>query len=253
MTEEHTQFEIVPTVTKEEAYRRVIEANSLLLSFDDGHKAVLSAAKKAELMALKQMKDNSTTLTISKQLGVSAYAYQVDNDCHPDESLRHAAIKHNEDPDRVLESKGKTWRHNKAAVYENPELFSNAKFGEVAVELRKSIRNSDTLSSGLTSVSAFSKLKARVETLEECNAENRAIIEALANEALSSRIDMDKIKEVSGWTVSDREKAITMKASGCRTAAIARTLGVTSRTVQRWLQDNDKNVALLSHEKANLL
>lgn len=238
---------------KAQLYIKLMEGASELLELEGGEKALLSIQKKLERMAFRKMKENSTTLTISKQLGVSAYAYQVDNDCHPDESLIHAAIKHNEDPDRVLESKGKTWRHNRSIVPENPELFSNTKFGDVAVELRKSVRNSDTLCSGLTSVSAFSKLKSRVDTLEESEVENKAIIEALASEALSSRIDMDKIKEASGWIVSDKEKAVAMKARGCRTASIARALGVTSRTVQRWLQDNDKNVALLSHENANLL
>lgn len=240
-------------LTKKQLYDLVIMYNEKLLAIEGGEKAVLSAVKKMERMAFGKMKEDSTTLTISKQLGVTAYAYQVDNDCHPDESLIHAAIKHNEDPERVLESKGKTWRHNKSTVSENPGLFSNSRFGVVAVELRKSVRNSDTLCSGLTSVSAFSRLKSRVDTLEEIEVENKAIIEALASEALSSRIDMDKIKEASGWVVNDKEKAITMKASGCKTAAIARALGVTSRTVQRWLQDNDKNVALLSHENANLL
>ena len=265
MTEEHTQFEIVPTVTKEEAYRRVIEANSLLLSFDDGHKAVLSAAKKAELMALKQMKDNSTTLTISKQLGVSAYTYQVDNNCLPDESLIYAAIEHNQDPERVLEAKSKTWRHNPYVVRTLPDSFGKQRFGHLSVELKKAVRNSDSILSGLNSVSAFSKLKQKVDGLELLAKEQSEKLEMLSGEALSSKLDIEKIKETSGWVVPNSEKALIMKSQGHSVKSIASILGVTRRTVYRWVSQEiqetvqgteymcDTNVPLLSQENANPL
>lgn len=181
---------------------------------------------------------NPDKFRLSKELGKSAYTYQIDNACKPTVSLTQAAIEHDEDISTVLHAGvNDKWRYNGLMVEVHEQFFNGKTLSVPTEDLKISVKKASTLGAGLNRVFSFQKHEAEIAELRQRADYQEKLIEQLTFNQVITNIDVEWIKEVSGWEVSDKDKAIALRDKGATYKVIGEMLGKSESTIKRWLKE----------------
>lgn len=196
-----------------------------------GHFTQLNNEYKMQLASI------STKPKISKELGNTAFGLQIDNGWKPSESLKYAAIEHEEDVETILSVKNDKWRHCTTMVGFHSEFFNDNSMAVSPSELRAAVKSSSTINSGLTRVYKFQQHEKAIRELKERADTQEKQLKKLLLEQLSTSLDVEWIKDISGWQLEPKDKAKAMRDKGATNKNIAKVLGISERTVVRWLKE----------------
>lgn len=181
---------------------------------------------------------NPDKFRISKELGKTAYDYQIGNACKPVLSLRAAAIEHEEDIDEVAESARKDkWGFNPLMTKLHKDFFDSKSMSTSTNDLKVAVNNSTTLNAGLNRVFHFQKQEAEIAELRSRADEQEELIKKLTLDQVSTSIDVELIKEVSGWAFNEKEKAIALRERGATYKSISEVIGKSESTIKRWVNN----------------
>ena len=193
-------------------------------------KTLFGVIAQAEKEVKRHAYANSDRYKISTSRGKSAYGYQIDKACPPVASIRLAATEHEEDIDEVMSVRHDKWNHNRSMIGVYEDFFNGVGLATGTKELRVAVRSATTLNGGLTRVYNFQKHEAEIRELRER-------LDKLENQQINTTVDLEFIKDISGWKIKPKEKAVKLRNTGMTYLAIADILDVSERTVRRWVNN----------------
>lgn len=183
-----------------------------------------------------QLAGISTKPKISKELGYTAFGLQIDNGWKPTESIKQAAIEHEEDVDTVLSVKNDKWRHCPTMVNFHSDFFDSKEMSIPTEELKFSVKKSGSLHSGLNRVFKFQQHEKAIRELKDRADAQEELIKQIILNQMSNSVDIAYIKEVSGIELSDKDKAISLRSKGVKYKIIGDILGKSESTIKRWVR-----------------
>lgn len=201
---------------------------------ESGEKSkAIAIAQQFEKGIFSQLGAMSDKPKLSRAFGETAYGIQITQECKPLDSIRQAAEHLNEDFDSIksLKMQHDKWYHSKFMVRTYEQWFHEE--GNKMLpksELRKDVQDSETLNSGLNKVYKYQKLDKEIRKM-------KARMSELEQQQDSQAIDIAQIKEMSGWELDPKDKAKALKDKGYTYKQVATILGVTDRTIKRWLKN----------------
>lgn len=199
-------------------------------------KTVFGVIAQAERELKQNISSDSTKPKISKEVGRTAYGYQIDTACKPTDSLRLAALEHDEDVDLMLSLRNNKWNHNKTMVDIHSDFFNDKSKALSTKELKTVVRNSTTLSAGLNRVFSYQKLEAEVAQIKLKSQQQELELRLLKGGQLVNSVDINTIKDSLGMkSMTPVDRAALLKENGYTYKEVSEILGVTDRTIKRWL------------------
>jgi len=193
---------------------------------DNGEKGkAIAIAKQFEKKVYQQLGAMSDKTKLSTTFSKTAFSLQIEHSRKPLDTIKMTALHLNEDF-CVLKEDGiyhDNWYHQDIVLRDNREWFTTD--GTIPkAALRRDVKKAGTLSSGLGKVYDYQLIEQRVSELE------KAVL-IVREEQLIQKVDIDVLK-ASG---SNKDKAMMFKEAGWKYQQIADHLGVSVRTVNRWL------------------
>jgi hypothetical protein len=221
------------TIQSEMSERLVQEAES-------GNKGkAFAVAKSLEKDILRQLGAMSTRERLSKDFSLTAFGIQIEQACRPSESIKQSAVIHNMDYDelKAAQMHNDKWYYQDTVLRKYDDYFTIEGNGIYPKsELKRDVKASTTLNRGLGAVHVFQTIDQKIQALQESDDKKTEQISDLSAQALIQRMDIEHIKEVSGWGADPKLKAKGLRDAGYTYKDIGKHLGVTDRTVKRWLK-----------------
>lgn len=226
MTEEYKQINDIANRFSGELQEAIASGNKGLAL------AILDQVRKD---TFSFMGSQSSSEKISLSFAITAFTYQIEQECSPQESIKYAAQVHSKDYDQLIKDgthNRRWWIGDKVAgrIPWFNEQTDNALLPRKKV--KESVKNSSTFRKGLGDMSNYQKLDKEIRKMKERldRLENDSIIKSLSIEHIQDNLDLVQ---------SGKEKAEVLQAKGFTQKEIAKLLGKTDRTVRRWLSKDE--------------
>jgi len=209
---------------------------------DNGEKnKAIAIAQQFEKQVFSKLRSESDRPKLSKVFGVTAYGIQIEQECKPIESIRQAAEHLDQDFTKIkdLKMQHDKWYYNNYALSVYQQWFTSEDNQMLPKsDLRKDVRSSETLNSGLNKVYKYQKLDKEIRKLKQRADNTEAELFSVKAQQLLQSMDIEHIKEVSGWTMEPPDKAKALKAKGYTYDKISQTMGISKSTARRWVNNS---------------
>lgn len=182
-----------------------------------------------------RMSDVESKPTIPFHIALTAYTYMLENTCSPQEALEYSALAHGEDGEHLLGMRHNPYYHAKRVVDATDDhsvTQGMKKAGVMCKTTKRSLVQTKTLNSQLTSLNDLLRITDRQRKLEETVMQHEERINALESRTTATEEDVKSILD----RMDTLEKVIHLtQVEGWTRKEVAAYLGKSERTVYRML------------------
>lgn len=184
----------------------------------------------------KTLSAESTREKLGHVFGMTACDLQIQFALKPIETIKMTAEHLGYDFDKIKEN---GMHHDK---YYLTHRWLEAEFFNVEdnpllskVDLRASVKDSTTISSGIGQMHTYQVLDEQIKAILKENKETKRELSEIKAKQLIQEVDLKHIQEVSGWVGDPKEKARNLRQAGYTHKQIANAMGKGESTIRSWL------------------
>jgi hypothetical protein len=178
-----------------------------------------------------------TRQTIPFEIGCTAYRYVLDSGGSAEEALKYSAKIHDKSVEWLEGVKNNPYYHSSRVVKGHNDHPQQKLMLYNGTMDKSALKSSETVNKQIRKLSKARKLSDTLEGLKLSDRIQQEEIDILKAESVGMKYDIQFLNKVAGLEGEPKkDRAVRMRGLGCTQKAIAESLGVNVRTINRWLK-----------------